>query len=91
MPRAPGHYGPNPIADKTVYGFQNGPAIGSQILEIPEQVVQGSEIDSVLAASVHESGGEGGVDLSVVGSNLLREDDRWAQERLAVGRGNWRR
>ena len=45
----------------------------------------------VLAVSVYESGGVGGVDSSVVGSNLLREDDRWAQKRLAVGRGNWRR
>ena len=47
--------------------------------------------NSVLAASVYESAGGGGVDSSVVDSKSWREDDRWPQKRRAVTRGNWRR
>ena len=50
-----------------------------------------SYIYRVLTASVHESGGVGGVDSSVVGWDFSQEDDRWARRRRARGRGNWRR
>jgi len=45
----------------------------------------------VLAASVYESAGGGGVGSAVVDSNSWQEDDRWPRKRRAVTRGNWRR